>query len=156
MEEHRKGKLKMVSIQNAYSLLQRRDEIGLTEVLHMENIGYLAYSPLAFGMLSGKYLDVKKPEGARVTLFPNYSRYHSEGSVKATQAYDAIAKKHGLSLSQMALSFVNDRPFVTSTIIGATSIPQLSENIESIHLTLSAEIVKEIQQVHLAMPNPAP
>ena len=156
MEEHRKGKLKMVSIQNAYSLLQRRDEIGLTEVLHMENIGYLAYSPLAFGMLSGKYLDGKKPEGARVTLFPNYSRYHSEGCVKATQAYDAIAKKHGLSLSQMALSFVNDRPFVTSTIIGATSIPQLSENIESIHLTLSAEIVKEIQQVHLAMPNPAP
>jgi aryl-alcohol dehydrogenase-like predicted oxidoreductase len=107
-------------------------------------------------MLSGKYLDGKKPEGARVTLFPNYSRYHSEGCVKATQAYDAIAKKHGLSLSQMALSFVNDRPFVTSTIIGATSIPQLSENIESIHLTLSEEIIKELQQVHQAIPNPAP
>ena len=78
MEEHRKGKLKMVSTQNAYSLLQRRDEIGLTEVLQMEQIGYLAYSPLAFGVLSGKYLDGQKPQGARVTLFPNYSRYSSE------------------------------------------------------------------------------
>ena len=156
MEEHRKGKLKMVSIQNAYSLLQRRDEIGLTEVLHMENIGYLPYSPLAFGMLTGKYLNGKKPQGARVTLFPNYSRYHSEASLKATQAYHTIAEKHGLSLSQMALSFVTSRPFVTSTIIGATSISQLSENIESINLSLSSEIEKEIQQVHQAIPNPAP
>lgn len=156
MEEHRKGKRKMVSIQNAYSLLQRRDEIALTEVLQMENVGYLPYSPLAFGMLSGKYLNGKKPEGARVTMFPNYSRYHSESSMKATQAYQDIAQKHGLTLSQMALSFVNDRPFVTSTIIGATSMAQLSENIDSINLSLSAEILKEIDVVHAAMPNPAP
>lgn len=156
MEEHRKGKLKMVSTQNAYSLLQRRDEIALTEVLQMENIGYLPYSPLAFGMLSGKYLDDKKPENARVTLFPNYSRYHNESSFKATQAYNEIAKRHNISLAQMALSFVNDRPFVTSNIIGATSIVQLSENIDSINVTLSAEILKEIEAVHTAMPNPAP
>jgi len=155
MEEHRKGKLKMVSIQNAYSLLQRRDEVGLTEVLQMENIGYLPYSPLAFGMLSGKYLDGATPENARVTLFPNYSRYSSESSMKATQAYNEIAKKYDLSLTQLALAFVNDRPFVTSNIIGATSLKQLEENINSIDVRLSAEILKEIEAVHVAMPNPA-
>jgi len=155
MEEHRKGKLKMVSIQNAYNLLQRRDDVGLTEVLQMENIGYLPYSPLAFGMLSGKYLENKKPENARVTLFPNYSRYSSPSSFKATQSYYEIAKKHGLSLTQLALAFVNDRPFVTSNIIGATSLEQLEENIESINIHLSAEILKEIEAVHTANPNPA-
>ena len=102
MEAHRKGKVKVVSTQNAYSLLQRRDEIALTEVLEMENIGYLAYSPLAFGVLSGKYLDGAKPEGARVTLFPNYARYSSEQSLNVTALYHEIALNHGLSLSQMA------------------------------------------------------
>lgn len=156
MEEHRNGKLKMVSVQNAYNLLQRRDEVGLTEVLQMENIGYLPYSPLAFGMLSGKYLDNKKPENARVTLFPNYSRYSSESSLKATMKYNEIAKKHNISLTQMALAFVNSRPFVTSNIVGATTLKQLSENIESINVTLSPEILNEIQKVHEAIPNPAP
>ncbi|MBX2829087.1 MAG: NADP(H)-dependent aldo-keto reductase [Flavobacteriaceae bacterium] len=156
MEEHRKGKLKMVSTQNAYSLLQRRDEVGLTEVLHMENVGYLAYSPLAFGVLSGKYLNGKKPEGARVTLFPNYSRYSSESSLLATQKYADIAQKYGMSLSQMALAFVNERPFVTSNIIGATSLDQLSENIDSINVSLSEEVLRDIQKVHTEMPNPAP
>ncbi|MCW5518352.1 NADP(H)-dependent aldo-keto reductase [Aureitalea sp. L0-47] len=156
MEEHRRGKLKMVSTQNAYSLIQRRDEIGLTEVLQMEDIGYLAYSPLAFGVLSGKYLDSAKPEGARVTLFPNYSRYSSEQSLKATQMYSDIARRYGLSLTQMALAFVNERPFVTSNIIGATNLEQLSENIESINLSLSSEIIKEIEKVHSLTPNPAP
>lgn len=156
MEEHRKGKLKVVSTQNSYSLLQRRDEIALTEVLQMEDIGYLAYSPLAFGVLSGKYLGGAKPDGARVTLFPNYNRYSSESSLKATKAYGEIAKKHGLSLTQMALAFVNDRPFVTSNIIGATSLEQLKENIDSINLTLSNEVLREINQVHAQIPNPAP
>lgn len=156
MEEARKGKRKMVSIQNAYSLLQRRDEIALTEVLQQENIGYLPYSPLAFGMLTGKYLDGKKPEKARVTLFPNYSRYSSEASFKATHAYHDIAKKHGLTLTQLALAFVNERPFVTSNIIGATTMQQLEENIESIDISLSSEILKEIELVHASMPNPAP
>ncbi len=156
MEEHRKGKLKMVSVQNSYSLLQRRDEIGLTEALQMENVGYLAYSPLAFGILSGKYLNSKKPAGARVTMFPNYSRYSSESSAKATEMYSEIAKKHGLSLVQMALAFVNQQSFITSNIIGATSIEQLSENIDSINITLSEEILSEINAVHAQMPNPAP
>jgi aryl-alcohol dehydrogenase-like predicted oxidoreductase len=156
MEEHRKGKLKMVSVQNAYSLLQRRDEVGLTEVLQMENVGYLPYSPLGFGMLTGKYLDGQKPTKARVTLYPNYSRYSSESSMKATAAYQEIAKKYGLSLTQMALAFVNGQSFVTSTIIGATSLEQLLENIGSIDVDLSEEILKEIQVVHERMPNPAP
>ncbi|MGB1451669.1 MAG: aldo/keto reductase, partial [Marinirhabdus sp.] len=126
MEAHRNGKRKMVSVQNAYNLLQRRDETGLTEVLHMENVGYLPYSPLAFGQLSGKYLNGKKPANARTTLFPNYSRYHSKSSFAATGRYYKIAQKHGLSLAQMALAFVNGRPFVTSTIIGATTLEQLA------------------------------
>jgi aryl-alcohol dehydrogenase-like predicted oxidoreductase len=155
MEEHRKGKLKIVSTQNAYSLLQRRDEIGLSEVLQMEDIGYLAYSPLAFGVLSGKYLNGAMPAGARVTLFPNYNRYNGEGSLAATQAYKDIAEKHGLSLTQMALAFVNDRPFMTSNIIGATSLEQLKENIESIDIQLSEEVIREINEVHSRMPNPA-
>ncbi|QIE59586.1 NADP(H)-dependent aldo-keto reductase [Rasiella rasia] len=156
MEEHRKGKRKMVSVQNAYSLLQRRDEVGLSEVLQMENIGYLPYSPLAFGVLSGKYLNHKKPEGARITQFPQYSRYSSEASMKATLRYAQIAERHGLTLAQLALAFVNSRSFVTATIIGATTLKQLEENVDSINVTLSEEILKEIEQVHQEMPNPAP
>ncbi len=156
MEEHRKGKRKMVSTQNAYSLLQRRDEVALSEVLQMENVGYLAYSPLAFGVLSGKYLNGQKPDGARVTMFPNYSRYSSTSSLNATAKYAEIAKKHGMSLAQMALAFVNERPFVTSNIIGATSLEQLSENIDSINISLSEEVLRDIQKVHTEMPNPAP
>lgn len=156
MEEHRKGKRKMVSVQNAYSLLQRRDEVGLSEVLQMENIGYLPYSPLAFGVLSGKYLNHKKPEGARITQFPQYSRYSSEASMKATHRYAQIAERHGLTLAQLALAFVNSRSFVTATIIGATTLKQLEENVNSINVTLSEEILKEIEQVHQEMPNPAP
>jgi len=156
MEEYRKGKLKVVSTQNSYNLLQRRDEIALTEVLQIEDVGYLAYSPLAFGVLSGKYLHGTQPEKARVTLFPNYSRYSSENSMKATLAYQDIAQKHGLSLTQMALAFVNDRPFITSNIIGATNLQQLKENIESINLRLSDEILQDIDTVHAQNPNPAP
>ena len=156
MEEHRGGKLKMVSTQNCYNLLQRRDEIALTEVLEMENIGYLVYSPLAFGVLSGKYLDGNKPAGARVTEFPNYSRYSSKSSLLATEKYSEIAKANGLSLPQMALAFVNERPFVTSNIIGATSLKQLTENIESINISLSEEVLSSIENVHIEMPNPAP
>ncbi len=154
-EEARKGTPKMITVQNPYNLLNRKDEIGLTEVLHRENIGHLPYSPLGFGQLTGKYLD-ETPQNARVTLFPQFSRYHNENSFKATRAYNEIAKKHGISLTQMALAFVNDRPFVTSNIIGATSIEQLKENIGSIDLTLSDAILKEIEAVHENIPNPAP
>lgn len=156
MEEARKGARKMVSVQNAYSLLNRRDEIGLTEVLLRENIGYLPYSPLGFGQLSGKYLHGKTPKNSRVTLFPSYSRYHGKASFEATQRYKEIADKNGLLLSQMALAFVRQQPFVTATIIGATTTAQLSENIESIDVVLSEEILKDIQLVHQEIPNPAP
>ncbi len=155
MEEARKGARKMVSVQNAYCLLQRRDEIGLTEVLQMENVGYLAYSPLAFGVLSGKYLNGAKPPTARATLFPSYSRYSSEASLQATEKYQEIAIKHNISLAQMALAFVRQQPFVTSTIIGATTMEQLSENIDSVKLFLSDEILSEIKEVHDRYPNPA-
>lgn len=156
MEEHRKGKLKMVAVQNAYSLLQRRDEAGLTEVLQMEKLGYLPYSPLGFGMLTGKYLNGAKPEKGRVTLFPNYNRYHGKGSFRATQSYFEIAKRHDITLTELALAFVRMQPFVTSTIIGATTMDQLSENIGSIKVNLSQEILSEINAVHGQIPNPAP
>lgn len=156
MEEARKGALKMVSVQNSYNLLNRRDEAGLSEVLLREKVAYLPYSPLAFGVLSGKYLKESAPKGARVTLFPNYNRYSSESSLKATALYAEIAKKHNLSLAQMALAFVRQQPFVTSTIIGATTLEQLAENIESINVTLSEEILNEINLVHNRIPNPAP
>jgi len=155
MEEYRKGAMKMITLQNSYNLLQRRDEIAVTEILQRENIGYLPYSPLAFGVLTGKYLNNNQPENARVTLFPNYSRYNGEQSLKATALYNEIAKKHGICLTQMALAFVNQQKFVTSNIIGATTMKQLSENIESINLTLSEEIISEINAVHSMMPNPA-
>lgn len=156
MEEHRNGKRKMVSVQNAYSLLQRRDEAGLTEVLQMEDVGYLPYSPLGFGMLTGKYLHNQQPANARVTLYPNYSRYSSPSSFKATELYQEIAIRYGLSLTQMALAFVNEQPFVTSNIIGATTLKQLEENLGSIAVSLSEEILGEIQHVHAQIPNPAP
>ena len=96
------------------------------------------------------------PKDARVTLFPQFSRYHNENSFKATRAYNEIAKNHGISLTQMALAFVNERPFVTSNIIGATNLEQLKENIDSINLSLSSEILKEIEAIHEQIPNPAP
>ncbi len=155
LEEARKGAPKMITVQNPYSLLNRKDEVGLTEIMHRENVGHLPYSPLGFGQLTGKYLDGYPPK-ARVTLFPNYNRYHNENSFEATRRYKAIADAHGLSLTQMSLAFVNTRPFVTSTIIGATSVEQLAENVGSIDVVLSDEIRTAIEEVHNAIPNPAP
>lgn len=155
MEEARKGKPRMLTVQNPYNLLNRKDEIGLTEVLHREDVGHLPYSPLGFGQLTGKYLGGYPPK-ARVTLFPNYNRYHNDNSFEATRAYKEIADAHGISLTQMALAFVNDRSFVTSNIIGATSLEQLEENIDSIHLQLSQEVLDQIDAVHARIPNPAP
>lgn len=154
-EEARKGAPKMITVQNPYSLLNRKDEVGLTEIMHREGVGHLPYSPLGFGQLTGKYLDGYPPK-ARVTLFPNYDRYHKEASFEATRRYKAIADTHGLSLTQMALAFVNTRPFVTANIIGATSVEQLTENIGSIDVELSDDIIAAIEEVHTAIPNPAP
>jgi aryl-alcohol dehydrogenase-like predicted oxidoreductase len=155
LEEARKGAPQMVTVQNPYSLLNRKDEVGLVEIMHRSNVGHLPYSPLGFGMLTGKYLD-EYPEDGRVTIYPNYNRYHNENCFKATRRYKKIADEHGLSLTQMSLAFVNTRPFVTANIIGATSIKQLEENIGSIDVQLSDEVLKAIEAVHNDIPNPAP
>ena len=147
---------RMVSIQNPYSLLNRTFEIGLSEISVREKIGLLPYSPLGFGVLSGKYLGEVQPRKARITLFPNYTRYSGDTATKATQAYFDLAKEHELSLAQMALAFVNSRPFVTSNIIGATTLEQLKENIDSITVELSDEVLEGIEAIHGALPNPAP
>lgn len=147
---------RVVSIQNPYSLINRTFEIGLSEMAIREKVGLLAYSPLAFGVLSGKYLNGQKPENARITLFPNFSRYNDELSTKATQRYVDLALSHGLTPTQMALAFVNQRDFVTSNIIGATTMAQLKENIDSIDIKLSESILKEIDIIHHQIPNPAP
>ena len=145
-----------ITIQNPYSLLNRLFEVGLAEISMRENLGLLAYSPLGFGVLSGKYLGDKKPENARITLFPNYSRYSGSTAQDATQKYYELAREHNLSLSQMALAYVNTRPFLTSNIIGATSMEQLKENIDSINIDLSAEVLEGIEAIHRMNPDPAP
>ena len=156
MEEARKGKMKIASVQNPYNLVNRKDEIGLSEILQRENIGYLPYSPLGFGTLTGKYLDGKADANSRINQFKQYTRYSSNQAFEATEKYYEIAKKHDLSFAQMALTFILQKKFVTAPIIGATSMDQLSENIESIHISLSKEILKEIDAVHNQIPNPAP
>lgn len=147
---------RMITIQNPYNLLNRQFEVGLSEISLREKIGLLAYSPLGFGVLSGKYLGDRKPDGARITLFPNYKRYNSEIAVKATQKYYELAQQHDLSLAQMALAYVNTRPFLTSNIIGATSMKQLKENIASIDVKLSEEVLQGIESIHNEFPNSSP
>lgn len=154
-ESRKKGLPKMITVQNPYSLLNRLYEVGLAEISMREDIGLLPYSPLAFGVLSGKYL-FGKPDNARMTLYPNFARYSGQQATEATAKYHDLAKKNGLSLAQMALAFVNQQPFVTSNIIGATTMEQLRENIDSINVTLSDDIIKEINAIHTLSPNPAP
>lgn len=147
---------KISTIQNPYSLLNRQFEVGSAEICMRENVGLFAYSPLAFGVLSGKFLTGESHPNARIKLFPQFSRYNSAQCNEATQRYSEIAKKHGISLAQMALAFVNQQAFVTSNIIGATTLEQLKENIGSIELVLSDEIIAEINAVHAVIPDPAP
>ena len=150
------GLARIVSIQNPYSLLNRSFEVGLAEISCREKVGLLAYSPLAFGTLSGKYLHGAKPEGARITLFSDYTRYTGVRGVAATESYVQLARKHGLDPAQMALAFVNTRPFLTSTIIGATTMAQLKSNIASTDLCLSDEVLAGIESIHAGNPNPCP
>ena len=147
---------RMITIQNPYSLLNRLFEVGLAEISMREQLGLLAYSPLGFGILSGKYLGGLQPANARVTLFPQYKRYSKPNCEPAVQAYMDLAQEHGLSLTQMALAFVTSRPFVTSNIIGATRMDQLKENIESIEIDLSEDVLNGIENIHENNPNPAP
>ena len=146
---------KVVSIQNPYSLLNRSYEINMAEIAKMENIKLLAYSPLGFGMLTGKYI-INKPKNSRLSLFNRFDRYSNENSKNATIEYVEIAKKHNITPTQLALAFVNRQPFVTSNIIGATNLSQLDENIKSINVILDEEILSEIESVHANQPNPAP
>ena len=147
---------KMITVQNPYSLLNRLFEIGSSEICKRESIGLLAYSPLAFGVLTGKYFDGNIPKNSRMELFPRLKRYNSENSFKAAKLYNEIAQKNNLSLTQLSLAFVNDRPFVTSNIIGATTIDQLKENIDSTDVKLSDDTIFEINQVNNKIPNPSP
>ena len=148
---------RIVSDQNPYSLLNRSFEIGLSEIAIRENCGLLAYSPLAFGVLSGKYLGGKKPKGARLTLFGDqFTRYTKERSIQATEEYERIAKKYNLDFAQMSLAFINRQPFLTSNIIGATTMEQLKSNIGSLGISLSEDIISDIETVHSSNPNPSP
>ncbi len=147
---------RVVSIQNPYNLLNRSFEIGLAEIAHREAVGLLAYSPLAFGMLSGKYRHGASPAGARLTLFERFKRYTNTQGQEATEAYAEVAERHGVSLTQLALQFVTTRPFVTSNIIGATTLEQLDEDIESLGCPLSEALLEAIEAVHRQFSIPCP
>jgi len=153
-EQH--GLPRIASVQNPYCLSNRVVDNGLDEVLHHTGVGLLAYSPLGFGVLSGKYLNGARPQGARLTLFPDYTRYSGPFAEKATTAYAELVRSHGLDCAQLALAFANSRPFLTSSIIGATTMEQLRSNIASIDLELSAEVLEGIQAIHESHPNPSP
>ena len=147
---------RVVSVQNPYSLLNRTYEVGLAEFSQREKISLLAYSPLGFGVLTGKYLQTKNIANARLTLFEGYTRYSNKQAQAATKRYVQLAKKYQLTATQLALAYVNSRPFLGANIIGATSIEQLKENIESINVKLTQEIIDEIEIVHKEIPNPSP
>ena len=150
------GLPRIASVQNPYSLLNRTTESALSEVLLREEVALLAYSPMAFGVLSGKYLNGARPEGSRLALFPHYQRYLSDKGQQATARYVELARAHGLDPAQMALAFVTGRDFVGCNIIGATTLEQLKGNIESSQLRLSPSLLEAIEAIHLDQPNPCP
>lgn len=147
---------RIASIQNPYSLLNRTFEVGLAECAEREDVPLLAYSPLGFGVLSGKYLNGAQPEDARLSLWDRFDRYSKAAAEPAVAAYVDLAAKHDLDPAQMALAYCNSRSFLTSTIIGATTMAQLQSNIESIDLTLSDEVLGSIEAIHERHPNPSP
>ncbi|MCY1182227.1 Protein tas [compost metagenome] len=151
-----RGWSRAVSIQNPYNLLNRSFEVGLAEIAIREQCGLLAYSPLAFGMLSGKYENGARPAAGRLTLFSRFSRYSNPQTVAACSRYVKLAHDHGLDPAQMALAFVTRQPFVTSNIIGATTLEQLDSNLASFDLKLSDELLAGIEAIHQDQPNPAP
>jgi aryl-alcohol dehydrogenase-like predicted oxidoreductase len=153
-EQH--GLPRVASIQNPYSLLNRSFEVGLAEIAHREQVGLLAYSPLGFGVLSGKYIDGARPAGSRLTLYENYTRYSSPEAQTATYEYVRLAREHDLDPAQMALAYVTSRPFLTSNIIGATTLDQLASNLGSADLALPDEVLAGIEAIHQRHPNPSP
>lgn len=155
LEESKNDLPRMITIQNPYSLLNRQFEVGNAEVSIRENVGLLAYSPLGCGVLTGKYIQKKDNENSRLNLFKRFVRYSSNQSTEATKMYLEIAQRNDISLTKMALAFINQQPFVTSNIIGATNLSQLQENIESVEVELSNDVLKEIDSVHETIPDPA-
>ncbi len=153
-EQH--GLPRPVSIQNAYNLVNRSFEMGLSEIAYREQVGLLAYSPLGQGYLSGKYEGGALPRGSRKALFARLGRYEKGNGPKAISAYIEVARRHGLDPAQMAIAFAVSRPFVTSTIIGATTMEQLRTDIAAADLKLSDAVLADIEQVHLDYPNPCP
>lgn len=147
---------RVVTVQNPYSLLNRTFEVGLAEIAHREEVGLMAYSPLGFGMLSGKYLDGAQPKEARLTKWPDYDRYSNDQALAATAEYVQLARDHGLDPAQMSLAYINSRPFLTSNIIGATGMEQLKANIDSINLTLPDGVLEGLEAIHTRHPNPSP
>ncbi|MCH9698319.1 MAG: NADP(H)-dependent aldo-keto reductase [Gammaproteobacteria bacterium] len=147
---------RIVSIQNPYSLLNRSFEVGLAEMACREHVGLLAYSPLAFGVLTGKYLDGNHPANSRLTLFKDYQRYSKPQVEAITRQYVGLARQNNMTPAQLALAFVNSRDFVTSNIIGATTLGQLKENLSSIDIQLDVSVVEDINRIHNDCPNIAP
>lgn len=151
-----RGWPRVCAIQNPYSLLNRSFEVGLAEFAHREQVGLLAYSPLAFGVLSGKYLDGARPAGARLTLFSRFQRYTGERVERAVAEYVGLARQHGLDPAQMALAYVYSRPFVASALVGATKMAQLRANLDAVQLVLPSEVIAGIENIHREHSNPAP
>jgi len=152
----RLGLPRPVSIQNPYSLLNRTFEVGLAEMAIRERVGLMAYSPLAFGVLTGKYLDGRRPEGARLTRFDRFKRYSAPAAEVAASSYAALARKHGLEPAALALAFVHRQPFLACTIVGATRPDQLQANLATADLKLPAAVLTEIEAIHRRAPNPSP
>ena len=147
---------KMMAVQNPYNLLNRTYEVGLAEISVREQSGLLAYSPLAFGYLTGKYRNNNMPKGSRIDLFKDFTRYNNENSIKAIEEYYKISQKFNLDFAQMSIKFCEIQPFVTSVIIGATTMQQLKTNVESVNVKLNKEIINEINEVQKIYPNPCP
>ena len=155
LEESKQNLPRMITIQNSYSLLNRQFEVGNAEISMREKIGLLAYSPLACGVLTGKYIEGKDAANSRLNLFKRFVRYSSDQSTLATNKYLALANELGISLTHMALAFVNQQTFVTSNIIGATNINQLKENIDSIDIELNSNTINAINEIHEEIPDPS-
>ena len=147
---------KMMAVQNPYNLLNRTYEVGLAEISVREQSGLLAYSPLAFGYLTGKYRNNNMPKGSRIDLFKDFTRYNNENGIKAIEEYYKISQKFNLDFAQMSIKFCEIQPFVTSVIIGATTMQQLKTNVESVNVKLNNEIINQINEVQKIYPNPCP
>lgn len=150
------GLEKFVSVQNPYNLLNRTYEIGMSEIAYHESVGLLAYSPLAFGYLTGKFRHGARPANTRISLYSRFSRYSNPQSEWATEQYAQLAKQHDLTLTQLSLAFIKQQFFVNSTIIGATNLDQLKENIQAFEIELSTDVLEGIEAIHRQQPNPAP